>query len=66
MSKAKLITSKQAAESFGFTSDYIRRMCVDGRIKAEKLGNTWIIDLKELKKIKRQRFPKELSDAGGS
>ena len=64
MAKGKFITSKQAAEKLGFTPDYIRRLCVDGKIKGEKYGNTWVINANELKRIKRQRYPKENSQDG--
>jgi excisionase family DNA binding protein len=67
MNSGKFLTSKQAAEKLGFAPGYIRRMCVDGTINAEKLGKTWIINVTELKKIKRQRHPKETDkDAAGS
>lgn len=66
MSKGKFITAKQAAERLGFTPDYIRRMCTDGKITGEKMGNTWIVNIKELRKIKRQRFKKDSEDGIGS
>jgi excisionase family DNA binding protein len=62
MNNGKFLTSKQAAEKLGFAPDYIRRMCVDGVIKAEKFGKTWIINASELKKVKRQRFTQEQKD----
>jgi excisionase family DNA binding protein len=64
MSVGKFITAKQAAEKLGFTPDYIRKMCVDGKIKAEKYGTTWVLDLKELRKVKRQRNRKDENGIG--
>jgi excisionase family DNA binding protein len=66
MSKGKFITSKQAAEKLGFTPDYIRKMCVEGRIKAEKLGSVWVTTLSAIRKIKRQRHSKESGNGIGS
>lgn len=63
MSKeSKFITSKQVADKLGFSPDYIRSLCANGTLKAEKFGKTWVIDARELKKIKRQRYAKENAD----
>lgn len=62
----KFLTSRQVADKLGFTAEYIRRLCADGTLKAEKFGKTWIISITELKKLKRQRFPREKEDADGS
>jgi hypothetical protein len=64
MTTGKFITSKMAAEKLGFSPDYIRRRCADGTIKAEKLGAVWIVQLSELRKMKRQRYrrKKEIID----
>lgn len=59
MNKIKLITCTKAAIELGFSTAHIRRMCAEGKIKAEKLGKTWLIGEKELKNIKRQRITKE-------
>ncbi len=66
MSKDKILTSTQAAKQLGFARDYVRRLCANGIVKAEKLGKTWVINAKDLKKVKRRRFPKETEDATGS
>ncbi len=64
MKKVTLLTSKQAAEKVGLSPDYIRKLCINGTIKAEKYGNTWITTKAALKNIKRQRHPmKEKEDA---
>ncbi len=56
--KANYMTCAEAAESLGFSPDYMRKLINKGRIKAEKLGRNWIIEKKSLAKIHRQRFPR--------
>lgn len=53
------VTTKEAAAQLGFTSDYIRRLILQGQIKAEKMGTYWLIRIKDLSHIKRQRAKKE-------
>lgn len=64
--KSRYLTSHQAAIQLGFTPDYIRRMIAQGRIHAEKLGTSWLIDIRQLRKIKRQRFSREKDSENGS
>jgi len=51
VSNAKFTTT-QAAQYLGVTEAHIRRLCIKGRLKSEKvyLGNfcTWVIEKKEL------------------
>jgi excisionase family DNA binding protein len=56
--KANYVTSAEAAELLGFSRDHVRKLIIQGRIKAEKLGRNWIIEKKNLDKISRQRFPR--------
>ncbi len=58
MSKLKVITTTIAAKILGFTPSYIRRLCISGKIKAEKHGHDWLFTEKDLKDIKRQRKEK--------
>jgi excisionase family DNA binding protein len=55
-----------AADILGVTQSYIRMMIADGRIKAEKIGHDWLIMLKDIKGIKRQRHSKKDTDNGCS
>jgi excisionase family DNA binding protein len=55
MAKQKLITTRIAAEILGFTQDYVRQLCFEGKIKALKAGHDWIIDEKNIKNIRRKR-----------
>lgn len=55
MQKSKLITCAVAAQMLGFTADYIRKLCVNGDIRAQKMGKIWIMTHAAIKHIKRQR-----------
>ena len=48
-----------ASKLLGFTQNYIRRLCGEGKIKAFKHGHDWIIEEIALKNIKRQRKKKK-------
>jgi excisionase family DNA binding protein len=56
--KNNYLTSAEAAQILGFSHDYVRKLILQGKLKAEKLGRNWIIEKKNLDKIHRQRFPK--------
>jgi excisionase family DNA binding protein len=38
----ELITLTQAAEAFGFSGDYFRRLAEKGRLDARKSGRQWL------------------------
>jgi hypothetical protein len=59
MAKIKLLSSAMAAAKLGFTPDYIRRLCAEGTIKAEKIASDWLIDEKDIKDIRRKRKSRE-------
>lgn len=40
--KAALITLSQAADTYGYSGDYLRRLAEKGRLKAQKLGYQWL------------------------
>lgn len=56
--KSNYVTSAEAAVLLGFSRDHVRKLIIQGRLKAEKLGRNWIIEKKNLEKIHRQRFPR--------
>lgn len=62
MRKTEILTSAQAAEKLGVTPDYIRRLIMDGKIKAVKFGNSWTMTAKDISHIKRKRLNKELAN----
>lgn len=53
--KNKIITCAIAGERLGFSAAYIRRLILDGKIKAEKIGHDWIMTEKDIKHIVRRR-----------
>lgn len=57
-SKDNYLTSAEAARALGFSHDYVRKLILQGKLKAEKLGRNWIIEKRDLRKIHRQRFPR--------
>jgi excisionase family DNA binding protein len=59
MAKNKLLSTAMAAAKLGFSADYVRRLCGDGKIKATKLSSDWLIDEKDIRDIKRQRKIRE-------
>jgi hypothetical protein len=50
MSSPKFLTVVQYAEIVRREASVIRRRILTGKLKAIKLGKTWIIDVKELPK----------------
>ena len=39
-----LIPIAEAAEKLSLTAQQVRKICRDGKIAAEKIGNTWMLD----------------------
>jgi excisionase family DNA binding protein len=53
--ESKLITTKIASQILGVTPDYVRRLCQEGKIRAQRLGHDWIFTLADIKYLKEQR-----------
>lgn len=62
MPKAKddLITLSQAAEAYGFSSDYLRRLAEKGRLRARKLGRNWLTTADDMESFIESREPRGL------
>ncbi|MCR4323078.1 MAG: helix-turn-helix domain-containing protein, partial [Candidatus Azambacteria bacterium] len=43
-----LITTKEASELFGYTSDYLSRLIRSGKISGKRIGHNWLIEKKSL------------------
>ncbi|GGP14217.1 helix-turn-helix domain-containing protein [Oceanobacillus neutriphilus] len=43
-----------AGELWGFSPDHVKKLCRDGKVKAVKIGKTWILD-------KNQENPKKIT-----
>lgn len=56
--KNKYFSLSQVAELKGFSTAHLRRMIINGKLKAEKVGKSWLIEKEELDKIKRSRTSK--------
>jgi len=52
-------TTKEAASILNFSPDHMRRLILQNKIKAEKVGNNWLIKKSDLDKFKRTRLPKK-------
>lgn len=50
-----MITTSQLAESAGVSREYVRRLCTQGEIKAEKPGVQWLIPREEAERWLRER-----------
>lgn len=46
--KDQLITLTQAAEAYGYSGDYLRRLAGKGRLQARKLGHQWLTTANEI------------------
>jgi excisionase family DNA binding protein len=57
--KNKYFSLTQVAELKGFSTAHLRRMILSGKILAEKVGKSWLIEKDELDKIIRQRTLKK-------
>jgi excisionase family DNA binding protein len=58
------LTSAEVAQTLGVTHDYVRKLIAKGKIKAEKLGRNWIVNKKNLRNVRRQRFPPTTKESG--
>lgn len=39
-----IIGTTEAAEILGLSPDHVKKLCRDGKIKAKRIGKTWVID----------------------
>jgi excisionase family DNA binding protein len=53
--KTRLISLPEAAELYGFSADYLRNLAQKGRLKAQKVGPTWVTTLKDVENYIRSR-----------
>ena len=52
----KKLTARQAAEKLGVNDSRIRQLIGTGKLPAEKYGNLWLVDEKDLELV-RDRKP---------
>jgi excisionase family DNA binding protein len=51
---AMKLTTKQAAEKLGVTNFRVIALIRDGKLKAEKFANVWMIEEKDLKAVENR------------
>lgn len=50
----KLISCREAAEAYGCTMSYIRRLARTGRLETEEVGGSYVFDEAEVRKLASQ------------
>jgi hypothetical protein len=50
-----IIGVKEASELWGLDASYIKNLCAQGKVKAKKIGNTWVIDKRQENPSKAKR-----------
>ena len=50
----KLISCREAAEAYGCTMSYIRRLARLGRLETEEVGGSYVFDEAEVRKLAAQ------------
>jgi len=53
-----LLTLSEAAATYGFSGDYLRRLAEKGRLKARKLGRNWLTTSDDMKAFIESREPR--------
>lgn len=57
MTKSKeFVSSVVAGGMLGFSPDHVRRLILQGKLKAQKIGRDWVINVNDLKDISRRRI----------
>jgi excisionase family DNA binding protein len=51
----RMLTTKQAGEILGITARRVVALIYNGRLPAQKVGRDWIIEEKDLEKIRNRR-----------
>ena len=53
-----LLTLSQAAKTYGYSSDYLRRLAEKGRLKAQKIGHQWLTTFDDVEAFIVSREPR--------
>ncbi|MDO8567002.1 MAG: DUF5011 domain-containing protein [bacterium] len=59
----KFISTKEAAELSGYTSDYLSRLARSGKISGQRVGHTWFIDRESLAHFLDQQEDRKINYA---
>jgi hypothetical protein len=49
-----MVTLRETSQKTGYNQTYLWRLVKAGKVKAEKSGSIWLVDLDELKKRKKE------------
>ena len=58
-----LVTTKEASESSGYTSDYLARLVRSGEIEGRKIGHNWFVDRVSLEEFRDKQRSRKLDRA---
>jgi len=50
----KMVTLREASQKTGYNQTYLWQFVKAGKVKAERSGNIWLVDLDELRQRKRE------------
>jgi excisionase family DNA binding protein len=67
MNLDKYVTTFKVAEMLGISASHVRRLIRQGKIKASRLGNNWLIMPRDIVGVERERYPlikKEVNENG--
>lgn len=53
--KDQLLSLPEAAELYGFSADYLRNLAQRGRLKAQKVGTSWVTTPRDMEAYIRSR-----------
>lgn len=59
MLKDKYMSLSEVSKLKDFTTAHLRRMILTGKLRAEKVGHTWLIAQKDIKLLQRKRSKKD-------
>lgn len=48
------MTTEEAAEALGVGAQWVRDLCNEGRLEAEKVGGIWLIKIKSVENFQRK------------
>lgn len=56
--KTRLISLTDAATLYGFSAKYLSNIAKKGRLKAQKIGNSWVTTPNDMEEFIRSRQPR--------
>lgn len=56
--KTRLISLTDAAALYGFSAKYLSNIAKKGRLKAQKIGNSWVTTPNDMEEFIRSRQPR--------